>query len=199
MQQFSIAANDTAQAAEAPDYDLYIFQLPDRTGEELEDYAAVRPNDELLLTLTQDVYLLQDTPESSIDILNRIMLQTFNADDIRAALIEDGGYADTEGDGDGELSPYGLDLVRTNQRLKYRWSTNPKRDPLGTSTLAEIAVHLVERYTGKAIGKPQDFLPRSKPTGTPSKRTSSSRAGKTRGNSSRGSNSRASSTSRTNG
>lgn len=197
--RFEIANVDATHAADAPDYDLYIFQLPDRTGEGEEDYAAVRPNEELLITLSQDVYLLQDAPENSIDILNRIMLQTFNAEDIRAALIESGEYTDDDGDGDGELSPYGLDLVRTNQRLKYRWSTNPKRDPLGTATLAQVAVHLIERYSGKATGKPRDFLPPSKRTGTPSKRTASSQRAKTRTTSSRKSASRASSTSRTTG
>lgn len=197
--RFEIAKDDATRAQDAAEYDLYVFQLPDRTGDDEEDYAAVRPSEELLITLTQDVYLLQDQPENSIDLLNRIMLQCFNPDDLRAALIEHGGYTDEDEDGDGELSLEGLNLVRTNQRLKYRWSTNPKRDPLGTATLAQVAVHLVERYSGKATGKPQDYLPLSKRTGQPSKRTSSSRKASTRSNSSSRSASRASSTSPTAG
>lgn len=190
--RFDIAKDDTTRASESGGYEYEIFQLPDRKGEGEEDYMAVRPDEELLFTLTQDVYLLQDQPEQAIDILNRIMLRIFNADDIREALLEDGRYADTEGDGDGELNPYALNLVRTASRLKYRWSANPRRDPLGTATLAEISVGFVEKWSGKAIGKPQDYLAPSKPTGTRSKRTSSSRSAASRTGSSRKSGSRAS-------
>lgn len=182
--RFEIAAGDTERAQEAGDFEYEIFQLPDRKGED-EDYCAVRPDEELLFTLTQDVYLLQDQPEQAIDILNRIMLRIFNADDIREALIEDGRFADVDGDGDGELSAYALTLVRTSQRIKYRWAANPRRDPLGTATLAELSVGFVEKWSGKAIGKPQDYLPPAKRTGTRSKAKSSSRPAPTRARSSR--------------
>ena len=195
--RFEIAKNDADKASGDQEYELIVFQLPNRQGDGEEDYAAVRPNEELLLTLTQDVYLLQDNPQSAIDILNRIMLQSFNAEDLREALIEDGSYADEDGDGDGELSLEGLNLVRTNSRLSYRRSS--RRDPLGVETLAAVAVWLVERWSGKDTGKPRDYLPRSKATGAPSKRTSSSRKGSTRSTSSAKSGSRASSTSRTTG
>lgn len=195
--RFEIAKNDAAKAQEDQEYELIVFQLPDRTGEGEEDYAAVRPNEELLLTLTQDVYTLQESPQTAIDILNRIMLQAFNAEDLREALIEDGGYADENEDGDGELSLEGLQLVRTNSRLAYRRSS--RRDPLGIETLASVAVWLVEQWSGKDTGKPQDFLPPSKPTGTRSKRTSSSRKGSIRSTSSGESGSPVSSTSRTTG
>ena len=190
--RFEIAKNDADRAAEAQNYELQIFQLPNAKGDSEEDYACVRPSEELLLVLSQDIYLLRDQPEQSIDILNRIMLQIFNPDDIRAALLEDEQFADTENDGDGELSAYALDLTRTINRLSYRRATNAKRDPLGTVTLAEVAVGFIEEWSGKATGKPQDYLPPSKPTGTSSKRTSSSRRGQTRSSSSAKSGSRAS-------
>ena len=173
--RFDIARDDATRSAEQGDYEYEVFQLPNRSGDGDEDYCAVRPPEELLVTLAQDVYLLQDQPEQAIDILNRIMLAIFNPDDIRDALIESGEYADEDGDGDGELSAEGLNLVRTAQRLKYRWASNPKRDPLGTATLAEVAVGFIEKWSGKATGKPQDYLSPSKRTGARSKRTSSSR------------------------
>ncbi len=187
--RFEIAKNDAAKAQEVQEYELIVFQLPDRSGEGEEDYAAIRPNEELLLTLTQDVYLLQESPESAIDILNRIMVQAFNPTDLREALLEDGGYAD-EGDGDGELSLAGLDLARSNSRLSFRRSS--RRDALGVETLAAVAVWLVEKWSGKDTGKPRDYLPPSKPTGARSKRTSSSPRAKTRSTSSARSGSRAS-------
>lgn len=190
--RFEIAKDDASRAKEEGDYEFEIFQLPDRSGEGEEDYAAVRPAEELLFTLTQDVYLLQDQPEQAIDILNRIMLRIFNAEDIREALIESDQFKDVDGDGDGELSNYALNLVRTSSRLKFRWAANPRRDPLGTATLAEISVGFVEKWSGKATGKPQDYLPPSKQTGTRSKPRSSSARGGTRSTSSRKSGSRAS-------
>lgn len=183
--RFEIAAGDTERAEEAGDFEYEIFQLPSPKGDGDEDFCAVRPDEELLFTLTQDVYLLQDQPDQAIDILNRIMLRIFNADDIREALIEDGRFADEHGDGDGELSAYALTLVRTAQRLKYRWAANPRRDPLGTATLAELSVGFVEKWSGKAIGKPQDYLPPAKRTGTRSKAKSSSRPAAARARSSR--------------
>jgi hypothetical protein len=184
--RFDFAKNDADKADEDFEYEFEVFQLPNARGDGEEDYAAVRPSEELLLTLTQDVYLLQDSPESSVDILNRIMLQAFNAADIREALIEldDPKYLDTEGDGDGVLNLVGINLERTQQRLSYRRATNPKRDALGTQTLAQVAVWLVEKWSGKVIGKPQDFLQPQKPTGGRSKRTSSSRQAATRSRSS---------------
>lgn len=183
--RFEIAADDSTRAREEGDYEFEIFQLPDRSGEKEEDYVAVRPTEELLFTLTQDVYLLNDQPEQAIDILNRIMLRIFNAEDIREALLEDGNFADNDGDGDGELSGYALTLVRTAGRLKYRWASSPKRDPLGTATLAEISVGFIEKWSGKAIGKPQDYLPPAKRTGARSSRSSSSQPAATRSRSSR--------------
>jgi hypothetical protein len=188
--RFEIAQNEAARSADAQDYELEIFQLPNAKGDGDEDYAAVRPSEELLLTLTQDVCMLQENPATAIDILNRIMLTAFNSEDIRAALIEDGNYTDEDGDGDGELSMYALDLTRTIPRLSYRRATNPKRDALGSETLAQVAVWLVEKWAGKATGKPQDFLPPRKPTGQRSKRTSSSRPAATRSSSSQKSGSR---------
>lgn len=190
--KFEIAKNDAARSAEEQEYELEIFQLPNAKGDGEEDYAAVRPSEELLITLTQDVYLLQENPAQAIDILNRIMLQAFNAEDIRAALLELDEYADGDDTGDGELSPYALDLTRTLSRLSFRRATNPKRDPLGTETLAGVAVWLVEKWSGKATGKPRDYLPPSKPTGQRSKRTSSSRPAGTRSRSSKTSASRGS-------
>lgn len=180
--RFEIAKNDAAKSQEDQDYELIVFQLPDRTGEGEEDYAAIRPSEELLLTLTQDVYLLQESPESAIDILNRIMVQAFNPNDLREALIESGEYPDDEENGDGELSPAGLDLARSNARLSFRRSS--RRDPLGTETLASVAVWLVEKWSGKDTGKPRDYLPPSNKTGRASKRTSSSRPARTRSTSS---------------
>jgi hypothetical protein len=174
--RFDIAKDDAARASEDQVWELYVFQLPNRAGDGDEDYAAVKPSEELLLTLTQDVYLLQESPQQSIDILNRILLQVFNPEDLYEALVEDGGYEDTAGDGDGDISAAGLELVRSSARLKYRHAS--RRDPLGTLTIAQIAVHMVERWSGKeATGKPRDFLPRSSTTGTRSKRTGSSRSG----------------------
>lgn len=181
--RFDYAKNDATHATETPEFELLVFQLPNPKNDGDEDYAAVRPDDELLLTLTQDVYLLTEKPEESIDLLNRIMLQAFDADDLREALIESGQYEDTDGDGDGELSPEGLTLVKTRQRLAYRRSK--RRDPLGTETIARVAVWLVEQWSGKDTGKPRDFLPPQKQTGTRSKRTSSSRPAATRTTSSR--------------
>lgn len=195
--RFEIAKNDADRIGDEQVYDLYVFQLPNRDGTGDEDYAAVRPSDELLLTLTQDVYLLQESPESAVDILNRIMVQTFNPYDLRAALIESGEYEDDNNDGDGELNFDGTELARTNSRLSFRRSS--RRDPLGVETIAQIAVHLVEKWSGKDTGKPQDFLQPSKTSGTRSKRTSSSAQGRTRSDSSTKSGSRASSTSRITG
>lgn len=187
--QFEFAQHDAEQAAAEQDYEFHIFQLPNPKGDGTEDYCAVKPSEELLLTLTQDVYLLQERPAESIDVLNRVMLQVLNDEDIREALLEApeyaDKYADKEGDGDGELNAWALSLVSTRHRLAYRRSVNPKRDPLGTVTLANVAVWLIEKWSGKDTGKPQDFQPPSKPTGARSKRASSSRAGATRSNSSR--------------
>lgn len=190
--RFELAKDDVQRAGEDQDWDLYVFELPNRAGDGDEWYAAVKPSEELLLTLSQDVYLLQEQPQQSIDILNRILLQVFNADDLREALVESGDYEDVKGDGDGELSAAGLDLARSSQRLKYRHAS--RRDPLGTHTIAQIAVHMVERWSGKATGKPRDFLQPSSTTGTRSKRSSSSRtaAKGTRGSSTRTSASRGS-------
>lgn len=188
--RFEIAKDDAARASEDQAYELYVFQLPNRNGDGDEDYAAVRPSEELLMTLAEDVYLLQDQPETSIDILNRILLQVFNPEDLREALIESGDYEDTEGDGDGELSAEGVNLVRSSSRLKYRHAT--RRDPVGTATIAQIAVHMIEKWSGKDTGKPRDFLPPSGSTGTRSKRSTSSARAKTRSTSSTKSGSRAS-------
>lgn len=175
--RFEIAKDDAQRASEDQEWDLYVFQLPNRAGDGDEDYAAIKPSEELLLTLTQDIYLLQSAPEQSLDILNRILLQVFDADDLREALIETEEFKDLNGDGDGELSAEGMNLARSSARLKYRHAS--RRDPIGTLTIAQIAVHMVERWSGKATGKPQDFLPPSSRAGTRSKRTASSAKGST--------------------
>jgi hypothetical protein len=188
--RFEIAAADKKHADEDQVYELFVFQLPNRNLDGDEEYAAVRPSEELLITLAQDVYLIEEDPASSLDVLNRILTHVFNPLDLREALIESGDYPDTDGDGDGELSPAGLTLARTGGRLSFRRSS--RRDPLGVETIAKIAVSLVEQWSGKDTGKPQDFLPPSHTTGTRSKRTSSSRPAATRSTSSRKSGSRAS-------
>lgn len=175
--RFEIAKDDAQRASEDQEWDLYVFQLPNRAGDGDEDYAAIKPSEELLLTLTQDIYLLQSAPEQSLDILNRILLQVFDADDLREALIETEEFKDLNGDGDGELSAEGMSLARSSARLKYRHAS--RRDPIGTLTIAQIAVHMVERWSGKATGKPQDFLQPSSRAGTRSKRTASSAKGST--------------------
>jgi hypothetical protein len=188
--RFDIAAADKKHAAEDQEYELFVFQLPNRNLDGDEEYAAVRPSEELLITLAQDVYLIEEDPASSLDVLNRILTHVFNPIDLREALIESGDYEDTEGDGDGTLSAAGLTLVRTGGRLSFRRSS--RRDPLGVETIAKIAVSLVEQWSGKGTGKPQDYLPPSRTTGTRSKRTSSSRPAATRSTSSRKSASRGS-------
>lgn len=181
--RFDYAKNDANRANEE-DLEFEIFQLPNAKGDDDEDYCAVRPSEELLITLTQDVYLLQEQPYQAVEVLNRIMGHAFSAIDIRDALIESGEFEDRDGDGDGELNAYALTLVNTNNRLAYRRSTPSRRDKLGTETLAQVAVWLIEKWSGKATGKPQDFLPPQKPTGRSSKRTSSSRPAANRSRSS---------------
>lgn len=188
MTHFDIAKADAERAAGDQVYEFEIFQLPNRDGDGEEDFAIVRPTEELLLTLTQDVYLIQDNPAQSIDVLNRILLHVCNTDDLREALIESGDYEDA-GDGDGDLSFEGLNLARTLSRLKYRHAS--RRDPIGTETIAQVAVWAVEKWSGKESGKPQDFLPPQSTTGRASKRTSSAKA-RTRSSSSAKSGSRAS-------
>lgn len=190
MTRYEIAANDAAKAATDQEYELHYFELPNRDGTGEEEYVAVRPTEDLLVTLTQDVYLLEENPRESLDILNRILINVFNPEDLRAALIESGDFPDADEDGDGELSLQGLNLVRSGSRLKFRQAS--RRDPLGIETIGKVAVDLVGQWSGKATGKPQDFLPPSRTTGTRSKRPSSSR-GSTRSTSSRKSGSRASS------
>jgi hypothetical protein len=189
--RFEIAKADAEELAENSGYEFDVFQLPGRHEDDPdEDYVAVRPTEVLLMTLAQDLYLLNDEPAQAIDILNRIMLQIFSAEDIYEALKESGEYDDA-GDGDGTLSAEGLNLVRTNSRLKHRVSS--RRDPVGIATVSEIAADYITGWSGKdQSGKPQDFLPPSKPTGRASKRTSSSRKGSTRSTSSVKSASRAS-------
>lgn len=181
--RFDFAANDAERAAAGEELEVEVFQLTNATGDGDEDYAAVRPSEELLITLTQDVYALKEQPYQAIEVLNRIMGQAFNPLDLRDALIETGDYEDVNGDGDGELSAEGLNLVNTNNRLAYRRSS--RRDPLGTETLAQVAVWLVEKWSGKVTGKPQDFLPPQRTTGRASKRTSSSRPAASRSRSSK--------------
>lgn len=174
--RFEIAKDDAQRANDDQEWDLYVFQLPNRAGDGDEDFGAIKPSEELLLTLSQDVYLLQAAPEKSLDILNRILLQVFDADDLREALIESGDYA-PDGTGDADLNGEGLNLARSGSRLKYRHAS--RRDPVGTLTIAEIAVHMIERWSGKATGKPRDFLPPQSRAGTRSKRTASSAKGST--------------------
>lgn len=171
---YEIAANDAKKAASDQVYELHLFDLPDRSGDGTEQYAAVRPTEDLLLTLSQDVYLLEESPQESIDILNRVLLNVFNQADLREALIESGDYADDDDTGDGELSLEGLTLARSGSRLKARQAS--RRDPLGIETIAQIAIDVVQRWSGKDTGKPRDFLPPSRTTGTASRRTSSSKA-----------------------
>ena len=189
--RFEIAKDDSDASLLEQEYEYDVFQLPGRKdGDPEEDYVAVRPTEALLLTLSQDLYLLQEDPANSVDILNRIMLQVFNPEDIYAALEESGEYQD-DGTGDGTLSAEGMNLVRTNARLKHRIGS--RRDPVGIATVAQVAVSYVGEWSGKdRSGKPQDFLPPSKPTGARSKRTSSSRPAATRSGSSKRSGSRAS-------
>ena len=179
---YEIAASDAKKAAADQEYELHLFDLPDRTGDATEQYAAVRPTEDLLLTLSQDVYLLEEDPAQSIDILNRVLVNVFNPTDLRDALIETGDYADTDEDGDGDLSMEGLNLARSGSRLKARQAS--RRDPLGVETIAQIAIDVVQMWSGKGTGKPRDFLPPSRTTGTASRRTSSSKA-RTRSSSSK--------------
>ena len=179
---YEIAASDAKKAADDQIYELHLFDLPNRDGEGTEQYAAVRPTEELLLTLSQDVYLLEESPQESIDILNRVLIHVFNPTDLREALIESGEYDDTDDTGDGDLSMEGLTLARSGSRLKARQAS--RRDPLGIETISRIAIDVVQRWSGKATGKPRDYLPPSRTTGQTSRRTSSSKA-RTRSSSSK--------------
>lgn len=189
--RIDIASEDARRADDEPDYEFQVFQLPNATGDGTEDYAAVRPSEETLLQVTQDMYLLQENANHAPDILNRILIRVFNPDDLRAALIESGDYDDVLDDGDGTLSLEGLKLATTLQRLSYRRTVNPKRDPLGSATLGQVAVEMITRWSGKdQSGKPQDYLPPSKRTGDSSRRGATSKAPATRSRSSAKSGSR---------
>jgi hypothetical protein len=171
--KFEIAAADHEAQKQDLEYTLEVFELPGTDGTGTEEYAAVRPIHSAFSAMIKDSFGIRSKPSEALKIVARFLHTTMLERDLRAALLETGQY-DDEGDGDGELSAYGLELARSNERITERWTD--RQDVLGEATLAEVVVSLVEKWAGKGTGSEPGSSRASKRTGARSTRTSSSKA-----------------------
>lgn len=171
--KFEIAAADHEAAQANQQYHLTLFELPTQDGKGTEEYAAVRPVSAAFSAMLKDSYGVRSKPSESLKIVTRFLHTVMLEEDLRAGLIEAGGYED-EGDGDGELSAYGIELSKSNERITDRWTD--RQDPLGEGTLAEVMVTLVEGWAGKGTGSQPASSPRSSRTGARSTRSASGKA-----------------------
>lgn len=145
-----------------------------------EDYAAVKPPPgafAMLNTLASQIRQLLANPDTEREALlglTQFLNTAFKEADVREALIASGEYDDEDGDGDGELSDYGLQLARSNNRLALRWlDTN---DDLGSETLSEVMVGLCEAWSAVPTGSPSVSSRGPKRTGAKSTGRRSPRA-----------------------
>lgn len=172
--KFEIAAADHEAAKLDLEYTLEVFDLPGPDGTGTEEFAAVRPIHSAFSAMMKDSFGIRSKPSEALKIVARFLHTTMLERDLRAALIETGDYADVDEDGDGELSAYGLELSKSNERITERWTD--RQDLLGEGTLAEVMVSLIEKWAGKGTGSAPASSRRSKPTGARSTRTSSTKA-----------------------
>lgn len=180
--KFDLAAEDKAAAASGDVYHLSVFELPGPDGG-TESYAAVRPADNSWLALSRSVFVARKD-ETNMGIAGiKFLDQCLIEEDLREALLEDGSYAD-DGDGDGELSAFGLELSRSNQRINDRLMD--RHDPFGIRTLIDVMESLTEQWSANPTSSPPA-------SSKPRRRTGAS---STAGRSSKASTSRKSSTSR---
>lgn len=148
---FEIALEDHEAAEAAQEYDLYVFDLPAHPDPKEKDYfAAVRPAPDAWLGLSRSVYVAKQN-ETEIGVTGiKFLNECFQEEDLRAALIETGEYDDVDGDGDGELSAFGIELSKSNSRINDRLLT--RKDPFGKRTLVEIFIRAQERWSGNPTG-----------------------------------------------
>jgi hypothetical protein len=180
--RFELAVEDVEASESAQEYDLHTFELPGHP-DGTETYAVVRPAADAWVALSRTALTARQNQQQMEIAAVKFLDECLNADDLREALIESGEYADVDEDGDGDLSAFGLELARSNERLNDRLMN--RRDPFGVATLVKIYLDMVERWSGNPIGSPQDYLPPQKRTGAKSTATRSSKASTSRGSSSK--------------
>jgi hypothetical protein len=175
--KFEIAAQDK-EAALGRDYLVTVFELPNRDGTGVEQYAAVRPADAAWVAVTATAYMAHASEKDQILRGMSFLDQCLNEDDVRRGLIADkaGRWRPQDDDElqDEELSDAGVELWHSNTRLSQRLMDGG--DPFGVTTLAQIMGSLVERWSGNPTGQPQDYLPPQRNTGKSSTGTRSSKA-----------------------
>lgn len=174
---FQIAAQDK-EAATDRDYSITVFELPDRTGEGTEQYAAVRPAPAAWVAVSALAYVSHQNDLEQYLRATSFLDQCMNAEDVRRGLIEDkaGRWTPQDADeyNDPDLSDAGVLLAQSNLRLARRLMDN--NDPFGIITMADVMIKLVERWSGNPTGSPQDYLPPQRSTGKQSTGRRSSKA-----------------------
>lgn len=212
--RFEIATVDQEAAAAAQEYDLHIFELPGHKTD-VEYYAAIRPASDAWVALSRTSYTArQDVTQMGIAGM-KFLDECLTAEDLRDALLEASEGAEPkwlselrelgleifddpdDGDGDGELSAFGLELADSNNRINNRLTN--RRDPFGLTTLIDVYLSFVELWSGNPTSSPQDYLPPQKPTGAKSTGTRSPKGSTSRRSSAaprRGSAARSTSSSR---
>jgi hypothetical protein len=145
---------------------LVTFELDD------EDYAACRPKDEGFLLIVQAAATAASLPDKINGVMQFLDL-CFNPDQITEALDKlDSAQLDALLGSGREAYP--VELAQSGYRLHRRLVDF--RDDLTMGDLVDVMTGLVEAWTGKAPGRPQDYLPSSKRSGTKSTARSRSRA-----------------------
>ena len=160
--KFDIAAEDHEQAQADQEYHLQILEVAG------ERYAAVRPVGSAFSAVLKDSYAVMSDPKASLGLIMNFLAVCFDQADLTAAIRESGEYAEDE-----DLSDEDRELTESNSRITSRMMN--RHDDLGEVTLARVMVGLVEAWSGKDTGSPQDYLPPSKPAGKRSTARTSSK------------------------
>lgn len=145
--KFDIAlADKEAAAADREALHLSVFELGG------EEYAAVRPSPGAFVLMLNLANHVQSKDVDKVVGVLQFLDQCFKESDLRAALIEAGGYEADEDDVDPDLSLAGVKLSLSNPRLYARLMD--RDDDLGAETLARVMIGLIEEWSGDPTGLP---------------------------------------------
>lgn len=156
--RFEIAIADQQAVEDPQDYDLHIFELPGHP-DGMESYACVRPAPDAWLGLSRSVFVAKkDDTQMGVSGM-KFLNECFQERDLRAALIQALESSDNaalvkklqpEKDSDEELSAYGLELAKSNDRINDRLFD--RQDPFGKATLIQIFIDMEERWSANPTG-----------------------------------------------
>ena len=181
---FQIAAADDA-AVNDRDYYLTVFKLPGpAAGDPEETYAAVRPAADSWLALSRTVYVAKRSQEDMLVAGMKFLDQCLIEKDLRAGILQwidrdpeqSRAYRPSDDDemNDPDLSDFGVEVTRSNQRLTDRLFDGDDR--FGSSTLFDVMQKLTQQWSGNPTGSPADSSSSPRSNGARSTASRSSKA-----------------------